>query len=202
MVRDTTDAVIRHYYGFPGVPRTTKSSSSGHIHGNGDVTFDFDLLFIDLALPIFVIPSFTAVTFAATRQVITKIIIASFIMDQFQSEFIFSRASPWSSDYEMVLGIADKLDASLSYKTVRDGWTIRLYGFLKFREPKDFNVVIALLPNFLVQRLGPLYSSGLEWLKSISANDNEAFFLDGDIVTYVNRCSDEDSLVQNAEDRS
>ena len=143
---------------------------------------------MDFALPIFVIPSFTAATFAATRHDITKIIIASFIMDEFQTEFIFSKTSPWSSDYEMVVGIADKLDASLSYKTVRDGWTIRLYGFLKFREPKDFNIVIALLPNFLVQRMGPLYSDGIDWLKSITTTgDDGSFFVDGDIVTYINR---------------
>ncbi len=92
--------------------------------------------------------------------------------------FTFTRVNPRSQDYAILLDTCERIDASLGYKTVRDGQKIRLLGFITLRGPATIaDDILRLLPNFNVTSLNRRFGSGFDWLAE--ARSGSRFFVDG-----------------------
>jgi len=93
--------------------------------------------------------------------------------------FVFTRVNPSSSDYDRLLGECQRIDASLGYKTIRDGWKVRLVGFIvlcgRTTIPDDIG---RLFPNFNVTSLGPGFQDGFDWMAGVAESES-GFFVDG-----------------------
>ena len=95
--------------------------------------------------------------------------------------FTFTRTDPGSRDYDLLIEMCGRHDFMCGYKTVRDGWKTRLYGFLVLRGPSTVVDDIAnLLPNFLVTPLDHEFSNGFDWVCNIQSGEYH-FFVDGEI---------------------
>ena len=102
---------------------------------------------------------------------------------RFTRYFVFSRVNPVSQDYELLRGVCERINASLGYKTVRDGVRIRLVGFISLRGPPTIADDIGrLLPNFLVTKLGCKHVDGFHWMAEV-ASDDGSLLVDG-VVTH------------------
>jgi len=93
--------------------------------------------------------------------------------------FTFTRVNPYSCDYSHLLDVCERIDGSLCYKTIRDGWKIRLMGFIVLRGPTTIvDDIRRLLPNFNVTLLDMEFESGYDWIVNTKPNGEE-FFVDG-----------------------
>ena len=69
----------------------------------------------------------------------------------FTRYFLFTRTNPRVSDYELVVRVANKIDAHLGYATVYNGGTRVLKGFIVLRGPRTFvGTLCKHFPNFLL----------------------------------------------------
>ena len=92
--------------------------------------------------------------------------------------FTFTRTNPTTNDYDMMLETSDRINASIGFKTIRDGWKVRLVGYIILRGPLAYEEDIArCFPNFLVTKMGPGVEMARDWLKSVDTGD--PFFVDG-----------------------
>lgn len=90
--------------------------------------------------------------------------------------FVFSRVNPRYDDYELLVETCDRIDACLGYKTVRDGWKVRLIGFLILRGPSTIEDDLGrLFPNFLLTPLGHEFHGACDWLASQRMDDGHWF---------------------------
>ena len=96
--------------------------------------------------------------------------------------FVFTRVNPRDHDYDLLIDMCQKHDFMLAYKTVRDGWKIRLHGMLVMRGPPTVaDDIMNLLPNFMVTPLSEEFTDGIDWVCSIQSGEGH-FFIDGEIL--------------------
>lgn len=107
---------------------------------------------------------------------------------KFTRYFVFTRVNPRESDYDLLRGTCERIDATLAYKTVRDASKVRLMGFLILRGPRTFSDDIGrLLPNFLVTALTSDIDDVWHWLEVSPKSCGDVFFIDGEV--FFNGCS-------------
>lgn len=81
--------------------------------------------------------------------------------------FTFTRVNPKASDYDLLVGTCSKVDAYLSYKTVRDGGKVRLFGIIVLRGPSTIADDIGqLFPNFNLTPMVGEFDDNFERLMS------------------------------------
>lgn len=74
--------------------------------------------------------------------------------------FTFTRVNPKVGDYERLVRTCKEIDAFLSYKTVRDGKVVRLFGIIVLRGPSTISDDIGrLFPNFNLTSMGGEFDS-------------------------------------------
>ena len=96
---------------------------------------------------------------------------------KFTRYFVFTRVNPRTSDYDHLLETCSRIDAWVVYKTVYDGFKIRMLGFLVLRGPRTVsNDIALLLPNFLVNEMPGHFNDGWDWLDAVSSKGDEVFF--------------------------
>jgi hypothetical protein len=103
---------------------------------------------------------------------------------RFTRSFGFTRVNPSTAEYLHLIDTCESIDACLGYKTVRDGWKIRLVGFILLRGNRAMpNAIARLLPNFHVFPFSNAQADdGFQWIDRIQTGSGP-FFVDGPVFS-------------------
>lgn len=97
--------------------------------------------------------------------------------------FVFSCVNPLSQQYDHLIDTCNRINASLGYKTVREGWKVRLIGFIILRGCRtNARDLRRLFPNILLTQMDRDSFDGYDWMDRFN-HGRRPFFMDGEVFT-------------------